>query len=398
MQDLKQRPVSVLRAFLDGEAAGGIILMAAAALALIVANSPLAETYFTALHAYLGPLSVSHWINDGLMAVFFLLVGLEIKREMLDGQLSSWSRRALPGIAAAGGMLVPALVYVAINRGNTAALSGWAIPTATDIAFALGVLSLLGSRVPASLKIFLTALAIIDDLGAVIIIAIFYTNGLSLAYLGAAFVVIALLALLNRMRVMTLLPYLVLGVVLWVLVLKSGVHATLAGVALALTIPLQRTAGTGHDLDRSPLHRLEHGLHKIVPFVVIPIFGFANAGVSLAGLSPSALVEPLTLGVAAGLVVGKLVGVFGSSALAIRFGLADLPANATWSHMVGISLLCGIGFTMSLFIGLLAFAGDVALQDAVKVGILAGSFIAAILGAVVLLMAPVATGTDKAEE
>ncbi|BCG98250.1 Na(+)/H(+) antiporter NhaA [Mesorhizobium sp. SEMIA 3007] len=398
MQDLKQRPISVFREFLDSEAAGGIILMVAAALALIVANSPLAETYFSVLHAYLGPLSVSHWVNDGLMAVFFLLVGLEIKREMLDGQLSTWPRRVLPGIAAAGGMVVPALVYVAINRNNSAALSGWAIPTATDIAFALGVLSLLGSRVPASLKVFLTALAIIDDLGAVIIIAIFYTSGLSLIYLGAAFAVIAVLVVLNRMRVMTLVPYLVLGAILWVLVLKSGVHATLAGVALALTIPLERSAGIGHDLDHSPLHRLEHGLHKIVPFFVIPIFGFANAGVSLAGLSFGALIEPLTLGVAAGLVVGKLVGVFGSSALAIRLGLADLPAHAGWSHMIGISLLCGIGFTMSLFIGLLAFASDVALQDAVKVGILAGSFIAAIIGAAVLLMAPAAGGAEEETE
>ncbi|MER8478804.1 Na+/H+ antiporter NhaA [Mesorhizobium sp. M0983] len=397
MQDEK-RLVSMLREFLDSEAAGGLILMAAAALALIVANSPLSEAYFSALHAYLGPLSVSHWINDGLMAVFFLLVGLEIKREMLDGQLSTWPRRVLPGIAAAGGMAVPALVYVAINRNDPAALSGWAIPTATDIAFALGVLSLLGSRVPGSLKIFLTALAIIDDLGAVLIIAVFYTSGLSLAYLGAAFSVIALLVVLNRMRVLTLLPYVLLGIVLWVLVLKSGVHATLAGVALALTIPLKISLGSGHDLDHSPLHRLEHGLHKVVAFFVIPIFGFANAGVSLGGLSAAALAEPLTLGVAAGLVAGKLVGVFGSSALAIRLGFADLPVNAGWLHMIGISLLCGIGFTMSLFIGLLAFASDVALQDAVKVGILAGSFIAALLGATVLLVAPAADGTDEAEE
>ncbi|MER8715201.1 Na+/H+ antiporter NhaA [Mesorhizobium sp. M1295] len=397
MQDEK-RLVSMLREFLDSEAAGGLILMAAAALALIVANSPLGEAYFSALHAYLGPLSVSHWINDGLMAVFFLLVGLEIKREMLDGQLSTWPRRVLPGIAAAGGMAVPALVYVAINRNDPAALSGWAIPTATDIAFALGVLSLLGSRVPGSLKIFLTALAIIDDLGAVLIIAVFYTSGLSLAYLGAAFWVIALLVVLNRMRVLTLLPYVLLGIVLWVLVLKSGVHATLAGVALALTIPLKISLGSGHDLDHSPLHRLEHGLHKVVAFFVIPIFGFANAGVSLGGLSAAALAEPLTLGVAAGLVAGKLVGVFGSSALAIRLGFADLPVNAGWLHMIGISLLCGIGFTMSLFIGLLAFASDVALQDAVKVGILAGSFIAALLGATVLLVAPAADGTDEAEE
>ncbi|MDG4890257.1 Na+/H+ antiporter NhaA [Mesorhizobium sp. WSM4887] len=393
-----ERPKSMLREFLDGEAAGGIILMAAAALALIVANSPLAETYFAALHAYLGPLSVSHWVNDGLMAVFFLLVGLEIKREMLDGQLSTWPRRVLPGIAAAGGMVFPALVYVLINRDNQAALSGWAIPTATDIAFALGVLSLLGSRVPASLKVFLTALAIIDDLGAVIIIALFYTSGLSLAYLGAAFAVIAVLIVLNRMRVMNLLPYLVLGALLWVLVLKSGVHATLAGVALALTIPLERSPGIGHDVEHSPLHRLEHGLHKLVPFIVIPIFGFANAGVSLGGLSVAALAEPLTLGVAAGLVVGKLVGVFGASALAIRLGLADLPANAGWLHMIGISLLCGIGFTMSLFIGLLAFANDAALQDAVKVGILAGSLIAALVGAAVLLMAPARGGAEEEVE
>jgi len=395
MQGLDQRPKSILREFLDGEAAGGIILMVAAALALIVANSPLAAAYFAVLHAYLGPLSISHWINDGLMAVFFLLVGLEIKREMLDGQLSTWPRRVLPGIAAAGGMVVPALVYVAINRDNTAALSGWAIPTATDIAFALGVLSLLGSRVPASLKVFLTALAIIDDLGAVIIIALFYTSGLSLAYLAAASAVIAVLVMLNRMRVMNLVPYLVLGAVLWVLVLKSGVHATLAGVALALTIPLERSPGIGHDLERSPLHRLEHGLHKLVPFLVIPIFGFANAGVSLGGLSFAGLVEPLTLGVAAGLVLGKLVGVFGSSALAIRFGLADLPANAGWLHMLGISLLCGIGFTMSLFIGLLAFASDPTLQDAVKVGILAGSLAAALLGAAVLLIAPAVGGVEE---
>lgn len=397
VQDLEQRPKSILREFLDGEAAGGIILMATAALALIVANSPLAEAYFALLHAYLGPLSVSHWINDGLMAVFFLLVGLEIKREMLDGQLSTWPRRVLPGIAAAGGMVVPALVYVLINRDNPAALSGWAIPTATDIAFALGVLSLLGNRVPASLKIFLTALAIIDDLGAVIIIALFYTSGLSLAYLGAAFAVIAALVALNRMRVMNLIPYLVLGAVLWVLVLKSGVHATLAGVALALTVPLEPAAGIGDDIEHSPLHKLEHGLHRLVPFIVIPIFGFANAGVSLAGLSMAALVEPLTLGVAAGLVLGKLVGVFGSSALAIRLGLADLPANAGWLHMIGISLLCGIGFTMSLFIGLLAFASDVALQDAVKVGILAGSLVAALLGAAMLVMAPAAGVEEEIE-
>ncbi|PLP57222.1 Na+/H+ antiporter NhaA [Mesorhizobium loti] len=382
------RPVSIFREFLDGEAAGGIILIAAAALALIVANSPLAETYFAALHAYLGPLSVLHWVNDALMAVFFLLVGLEIKREMLDGQLSTWPRRMLPGIAAAGGMAVPALVYIAINRDNAAALPGWAIPTATDIAFALGVLSLLGNRVPASLKVFLTALAIIDDLGAVIIIALFYTSGLSLAYLAAALAVIVVLIVLNRMGVLSLVPYLVLGAVLWVLVLKSGVHATLAGVALALTIPLRATPGIAHDMEHSPLHRLEHALHRFVPLIIIPIFGFANAGVSLAGFTPATLVEPLTLGVAAGLVIGKLVGVLGASVLAIKLGLADLPMRAGWMQMTGIALLCGIGFTMSLFIGLLAFADSPTLQDAVKVGILAGSLVAALAGAALLLAAP----------
>jgi len=352
----RRRPVSVFREFLDSEAAGGIILMVAAGLALVVANSPVSAAYFSALNAYLGPLSVSHWINDGLMAVFFLLVGLEIKREVVDGQLSTWPRRVLPGIAAAGGMAVPALIYVALNAGDGEALRGWAIPTATDIAFALGVLSLLGNRVPASLKVFLTALAIIDDLGAVIIIALFYTSGLSGLYLGGAFGVLAVLIILNRSGVALLLPYLLLGLLLWFFVLQSGVHATLAGVALALTIPIRRAPGIAHDLQASPLHRLEHGLHAVVPFVIVPLFGFANAGVSFSGMTPAALVEPLTLGVALGLVAGKLIGVLGTSWIAIRAGLADMPANAGWSHLTGVALLCGIGFTMSLFIGLLVFA------------------------------------------
>jgi NhaA family Na+:H+ antiporter len=382
------RPVSIFREFLDSEASGGIVLMGAALLALIVANSPLSDAYFAALKTYVGPLNVEHWINDGLMAVFFLLVGLEIKREMLDGQLSTWPRRVLPGVAAAGGMAVPALIYVALNLQNPEALPGWAIPTATDIAFALGVLSLLGSRVPASLKVFLTALAIIDDLGAVIIIAIFYTSGLSTPYLAGAAAVLAVLIAMNRMGVLNLLPYALLGLVLWVLVLKSGVHATLAGVALALTVPLRVSQGIARDLERSPLHRMEHSLHKIVPFVIIPLFGFANAGVSFAGMSLSSLAEPLTLGVAAGLVVGKLVGVLGTSALAIKLGLADLPRNANWVHLTGVALLCGIGFTMSLFIGLLAFAEAPDLQKAVKLGILAGSLVAALLGSAALAMAP----------
>lgn len=378
-------PRSVLREFLDGEASGGIVLMGAAALALVVANSPLGAGYFELLHLKVGPLSVSHWINDALMALFFLLVGLEIKREMLDGQLATWSRRVLPGLAAAGGMAVPGLIYAGLNLHNPEAIRGWAIPTATDIAFALGVLSLLGRRVPASLKVFLAALAIIDDLGAVVIIALFYTSGLSLTDLAGATLVVALLYGLNRRGVLALWPYLLLGVVLWVLVFRSGIHATIAGVALALTIPLRMKPGRVDDMAASPLHRLEHHLHRLVPFVIVPIFGFANAGVSFAGLTGDALVAPLTLGVGLGLVVGKVVGVFGTSAIAIRLGLADMPADASWRQLFGVSLLCGIGFTMSLFIGLLAFADNAALQEEVKLGILAGSLTAGVLGALVLL-------------
>ena len=301
------RPVSVLREFLDGESSGGLILMFVAGLALIVANSPLAPGYYAMLESYIGPLSLLHWINDGLMAVFFLLVGLEIKREVIDGQLSTWSRRVLPGVAAAGGMIVPALIYLAFNFDHPETVRGWAIPSATDIAFALGVLSLLGSRVPTSLKIFLTARAIIDDLGAVIIIALFYSQGLSVAYLAGASCIVAMLYLLNRRGVLSLAPYLLLGLVLWFLVLKSGVHATLAGVMLALLIPLRMEQGHVDNLAASPLHRLEHHLHRFVPFVIIPIFGFANAGVSFAGLTADILVAPLTLGVGLGLLLAQVV-------------------------------------------------------------------------------------------
>ncbi|MFB9969131.1 Na+/H+ antiporter NhaA [Pseudoroseomonas cervicalis] len=379
------RIASAMRRFLDSDASGGLVLMAVAALAILTANSPLAPAYFGALHSYVGPLSLQHWINDALMALFFLMVGLEIKREMLDGQLSTWGRRILPGVAAAGGMAAPALVYVAFNAGDPLALRGWAIPAATDIAFALGVLSLLGPRVPVSLKVFLAALAIIDDLGAVIVIALFYTTGLSLPDLAGAAAVLALLYGLNRRGVRSLLPYLLLGAVLWLLVLRSGVHATLAGVLLALTIPIRLTPGKPEASDEeSPLHKLEHALHKPVAFIVVPIFGFANAGVSFAGISAGVLLEPLPLGVAAGLVVGKLLGVFGASALMIRAGLAQLPAGASWTQLLGVSLLCGIGFTMSLFIGLLAFADSAAMQDLVKFGILAGSLVAGVAGYLLL--------------
>jgi Na+:H+ antiporter, NhaA family len=383
-----RRPFSMLRHLLDNEASGGLVLMVAAALALVVANSPLAPAYFGALGAYFGPLSLLHWINDALMAVFFLLVGLEIKREILDGQLSTWPRRALPGIAAAGGMAVPALIYAGFNWGNPATMRGWAIPTATDIAFALGVLALLGSRVPTSLKVFLTALAIIDDLGAVAIIAVFYTGNLSFLDLGLAAAVLAVLAGMNRAGVMRLWPYLLLGAVLWVFVLRSGVHATIAGVLLAFTIPLHARPGRPDDMLGSPLHRLEHALHNPVAFLVVPVFGFANAGVSLAGLGTEALLDNLTLGVALGLLLGKLVGVFGSAALAIRLGLADVPMGAGWLQLVGVSLLCGIGFTMSLFIGMLAFASDPVLQSEVKIGILGGSILAGLAGFALLRVAP----------
>lgn len=375
------------RRFLDSESSGGIVLMVVAVLAILTANSPLAPAYFHALHVYIGPLSLQHWINDALMAVFFLMVGLEIKREMTDGQLSTWPRRILPGVAALGGMAVPALIYIAFNRDNPAALRGWAIPSATDIAFALGVLSLLGPRVPTSLQVFLAALAIIDDLGAVIIIALFYTANLSVPDLLAAAVVVVALIALNKKGVMRLLPYLALGVLLWVLVLRSGIHATLAGVILALTIPITRTpAKPEASPSISPLHRLEHALHKPVAFLVVPIFGFANAGVSFAGVTPAVLLEPLTLGVGAGLLLGKLIGVFGAVVLLVRTGITDLPAAASWGQVLGVSLLCGIGFTMSLFIGLLAF-DDPAMQDGVKFGILVGSILSGALGYTVLRIA-----------
>ncbi|HEY4545345.1 MAG TPA: Na+/H+ antiporter NhaA [Pedomonas sp.] len=376
----RSRSFSALRNFLSDSASGGLILMGAAALALIVANSPLGPTYFGILSSYLGPLSVLHWINDLLMAGFFLLVGLEIKREMLDGQLSTWNRRILPSIAAAGGMAVPALVFLAFNAGDPVTAQGWAIPAATDIAFALGVLSLLGSRVPVSLKIFLTALAIIDDLGAVIIIALFYTNNLSLPYLGFSALAMIVLIAMNRMGVLRLAPYLIVGAVLWYLVLRSGVHATIAGVLLALAIPLRVRRASADEPSHSPLHRLEHGLHGWVTFLIIPIFGFANAGVSFSGLTTDILTDHLTLGVALGLLAGKLIGVFGSATLAIRFGLADMPAGASGRQLLGVSFLCGIGFTMSLFIGLLAFADNPILQEEVKIGIIGGSLLAGVIG------------------
>ena len=383
---------SAIRRFLESQSSAGLVLMGAAVLALMVANSPLGPNYETILHAYVGPLSVGHWINDALMAVFFLFVGLEIKREMLDGQLSTWSRRILPGIAAAGGMMVPALVYLLFNRGPTAA--GWAIPAATDIAFALGVIALLGNRVPASLRVFLAALAIIDDLGAVMIIAVFYTAQLSIPDLAGAAVALMVLIGLNRFGVLRLTPYLLVGAILWVLVFRSGIHATLAGVVLAFTIPMQCTPGRPDNDSDSPLHRLEHALNLPVGFLVVPIFGLANAGVPVLTLPAEALVAPVTLGVALGLLIGKITGVFGFSMMAVRLGLADMPAHAGKRQLLGVALLCGIGFTMSIFITLLAFPGSQLLQAEAKLGVLAGSFLSGLLG--YLLLRSVTSGRPKA--
>ncbi|QRM30001.1 Na+/H+ antiporter NhaA [Microvirga sp. VF16] len=379
--------ITLMRRFFDSEASGGIILMGVTVIALAVANSPLASIYFSALKTYVLGLSVLHWINDALMAVFFLLVGLEIKREMLDGQLSTWPRRILPGIAALGGMVVPALIYLAITWNQPELRNGWAIPTATDIAFALGVLAILGSRVPTTLKIFLTALAILDDLGAIIIIAVFYTSDLSLPMLGMAALCLAALIAFNRFNLTALLPYLAVGAILWFFVLKSGIHATLAGVALALTIPLQAQPKKTRAED-SPLHQLEHALQPWVAYAVIPIFGFANAGLPLSELSFGYLLDPLPLGIAMGLFIGKQLGVFAFSEIAIRLGLADMPAGASRAQCYGVALLCGIGFTMSLFIGALAFPDQEALLNATKIGVLLGSALSALAGYLVLSIAP----------
>lgn len=386
------RPFSMMRAFLATEAAGGIILMAAAALGMIAANSVLADGYFHLLHAKIGPLGVQHWINDGLMALFFLIVGLEIKREVLDGQLSRWPDRLLPGIAAAAGVVMPALIYLAINREDATGLRGWAIPAATDIAFALGVLALLGRRVPASLKIFLTAVAIIDDLIAVLIIALFYSTQLNMLPLALAGGGLVALALCNRAGVNQLWPYLLIGLFVWACVLQSGIHATLAGVAVAMTIPLRKTPGAPDD-EHSPLYRLEHGLHPWIAYAVVPLFGFANAGVSLRGLTLPDLAAPVPLGIALGLFVGKQLGIFSAIWMIVRLGWADRPSHATWAQVYGVALLCGVGFTMSLFISGLAFAPHPHQADAAKLGILLGSLTSAIAGFVLLRIAPGVRGS-----
>jgi NhaA family Na+:H+ antiporter len=366
--------------FIKSEASGGVVLMASAALGLAMANSSLAPDYEALLHTPIGSLDLLHWINDGLMTFFFLLVGLEIKREMVEGQLDTWPRRALPLIAALGGMLVPALIFMAINFPHPENWRGWAVPTATDIAFALGVLALLGSRVPASLKVFLTSLAIIDDLGAILIIATFYASDLSFVALAVAAVLAATLYWLNRRGETRLLPFILLGLMLWVAMLFSGIHATLAGVILAMMIPVNHASDSKHSL----LHSMERALSPWVAFLVLPIFGFANAGVSLASTGHMSLLSPLGLGIIGGLFLGKQIGVLAAVFLARQAKVGALPARASWRHIYGVAALCGIGFTMSLFIGLLAFA-DPEKQAVLKLAVLVGSVLSALAGALILL-------------
>jgi Na+:H+ antiporter, NhaA family len=378
------------------ETIGGVLLIIATLMAMLVANSPLRSWYDEMLslpiEIRVGALEIAKpmllWINDGLMALFFLLIGLEVKREFLIGHLSSREQMVLPGIAAIGGMLVPALIYVAITRDDPLALHGWAIPAATDIAFALGVLALLGERVPVSLKVFLMALAIMDDLGAIIIIALFYSGDLSTGMLVMAAVFLLVLVLLNLLQVERLSIYLAVGVALWVCVLKSGVHATLAGVAIALVIPL-RARPDGEKL----LEHLEHSIHPWSTYFILPCFAFANAGIPLGGMGLVDLLEPVSLGIALGLIFGKLVGVFGFSWLSIKLGMASLPDRANFAQLFGIAALCGIGFTMSLFIGGLAFehSGTDYLL-AYRIGILGGSLVAALLGLLLLSVATQKSG------
>ena len=374
--------------FFKLEAASGLVLLIAAIIALVISNSNFSELYFSTLEQYLFvgvnnfglTLSVHHWINDLLMAIFFFFVTLEIKREFIQGELSNLKKALLPIIGAVGGMMIPALVYVVINFGNVETLNGWAIPSATDIAFSLGVLSLLGSRVPISLKIFLTALAIIDDLGAILIIAFFYSGDLNISYLSLILISYIFLLILNKFGVKKFLPYLVIGSFMWFFTYKSGIHATIAGVLLASTIPHRIK-----DKDFSLLIKLEHAISPYVAFMIMPIFAFANAGVSLAGLSLSSLMQPVPLGILLGLFIGKQVGVMIFSFIAVKTGAAQMPNNSSWLSLYGVSVLTGIGFTMSLFVGNLAFAENIQYIDGVKIGVLAGSLLSTLFGYFILL-------------
>ena len=383
---LYERLAGTLRDFAKLESASGLVLLAAAILALIASNSPLAPLYDlflrTPVAVRVGGLHLDKplllWINDGLMAFFFLVVGAEIKREVIEGELSSIRRAILPVLAALGGMAVPAVLYILVSQGDRDMLAGWAIPTATDIAFALAALSVIGKAAPPSLKVFLLALAIIDDLGAIVIIAIFYTSELSALALGLAAGVLAFMFLLNRLGVKSVAPYAMLGVILWVLVLKSGVHATLAGVATALAIPLKGKEGA------SPLKHVEHSVAPWSSFLVMPLFGFANAGLNLAGVGVQHLFHGVASGIAVGLFFGKQIGVFGATWLAVRLGLGERPRGVSWSGIYGVSFLAGIGFTMSLFIGTLAW-GDGSHAAEIRLGVLEGSLLSAVAGIAILL-------------
>ena len=375
--------------FFKLEAASGLILLIAAILALIISNSQLSDFYFNTLEKYLFigindlglKLSVHHWINDALMAIFFFFVTLEIKREFLQGELSNFKQALLPIIAAVGGMVVPALFYIAVNYENSETINGWAIPSATDIAFSLGILSLLGSRVPISLKVFLTALAIIDDLGAILIIAFFYSGDLSINYLILIIISFIFLLILNKLSVKIFTPYLFIGLLMWFFTYKSGIHATIAGVLLATTIPHRKKE---HDF--SLLVKLEHAIAPYVAFVIMPIFAFANAGVSLEGLSLSSLLAPVPLGIVLGLFFGKQIGVLLFSYISVKFKFAKMPNNSNWLSIYGVSILTGIGFTMSLFVGNLAFAENLEYIDGVKIGVLTGSLLSTVFGYILLLI------------
>ena len=377
--------------FFKLEAASGLVLLISAILALIVSNSDLSSIYFETLDKYLFiginnfgiKLSVLHWINDALMAIFFFFVTLEIKREFIEGELSNFKQAMLPIMGAIGGMVVPALVYIFINYGDTETLRGWAIPSATDIAFSLGVLSLLGSRVPISLKVFLTALAIIDDLGAIIIIAFFYTGDLKIHYLGLIVVAFILLLILNKFNVKNFILYLLIGIVMWDFTHQSGIHATIAGVLLATTIPHRKKPK-----EFSLLIKIEHAISPYVAFGIMPLFAFANAGVSLEGLSLSSFMSKVPLGILLGLFLGKQFGVFIFSYLSIKFKLAQMPSKANWINFYGVGVLTGIGFTMSLFVGNLAFIDNMSYMDGVKIGVLGGSLLSTLFGYFLILLSP----------
>ena len=382
-----------IKDFLKKDSSSGILLILVTLLALILQNSALSDVYTSFLHTPVeirfGHLHIAKplllWVNDGLMAIFFFVIGLEVKREVMEGHLSSLSQITLPGIAAIGGMIVPALVFVAFNKNTEFAMNGWAIPTATDIAFALGILSLLGNRVPVSLKIFLMALAIIDDLGAIIIIAFFYTSELSTISISIAGAALIVLFIMNRLNVARQAAYILVGIILWVSVLKSGVHATLAGVALAFMIPLHSKDENGKSF--SMAHNMEHNLHYWVAFFILPLFAFVNAGVDLRGISIEEMAGPVPLGIMAGLFIGKQVGVFGFSWIAIKLGIATLPKDATWMTLYGVAVLTGIGFTMSLFVDSLAYNDTKIFHFADKLAILLGSLFSGVLGYTILKLA-----------